>query len=114
MAKGVAASGEDAVLHMMETPEFAEATKAVVEDSVDKVLEHWSARLTVQVWGRLDVTDSKMETQRHLLSFVFDRSTGKYTPIRIWENPNDASDYLVMAQLVPHKKWKNEFSSIAE
>ena len=113
VARGIAAAGDDAVLRLMETPEFAAYTQAEVKASMAKVAEHWSARLSVHVWDRLDLTDSKMDTLRHLLSFVFDRSTGKYVPIRIWENPNDPSDYLVMTQLVPRDKWKAEFNSMA-
>ena len=113
VARGIAAAGDDAVLRLMETPEFAAFTQAEVKASMAKVAEHWSARLSVHVWDRLDLTDSKMDTLRHLLSFVFDRSTGKYVPIRIWENPNDPSDYLVMTQLVPRDKWKAEFNSMA-
>ena len=54
-----------------------------------------------------------METLRHLLSFVYDRTTDSYTPITIWENPNDESDVVVMAKLASRPARKSEFEKIA-
>ena len=40
-----------------------------------------------------------MDTLRHLLSFTYDRGSDKYVPIKIWVNPNDENDFLVMTRL---------------
>ena len=49
VASAIAASDDDAVLQMMQTPEFAEATKAEVQAAVAAVEEHWTAHLSVHV-----------------------------------------------------------------
>eukprot|EP00965_Chrysotila_dentata_P236192 6201174-Pleurochrysis_carterae.AAC.1 len=54
-----------------------------------------------------------METLRHLLSYVFDADTDIYRPIKIWENPNDLSDFLVMTQLASRQARKREFNALA-
>eukprot|EP00965_Chrysotila_dentata_P010914 355221-Pleurochrysis_carterae.AAC.1 len=55
-----------------------------------------------------------METLRHLLSFVFDPADDTYKPIRIWENPNDPTDFLVMAQLASRQAREKEFNTLAD
>eukprot|EP00965_Chrysotila_dentata_P056186 1863001-Pleurochrysis_carterae.AAC.1 len=80
---------------------------------MSKVSEHWTARLAVHVWDRLELSRSKMETLRHLLSYVFDAEADTYRPIRIWENPNDSTDFLVMTQLASRQSREKEFSSMA-
>eukprot|EP00965_Chrysotila_dentata_P116148 3839799-Pleurochrysis_carterae.AAC.1 len=55
-----------------------------------------------------------METLRHLLSFVFDPGDDNYKPIKIWENPNDPTDFLVMTQLASRQAREKEFSSLAD
>ena len=92
LGAGAARQGEDAVKRFMNTPEMVPYQKQIVSDSRAKVMEHWTARLAVHVWDRLELSEEKMETLRHLLSFVYDPETDKYVPIKIWENPNDASD----------------------
>eukprot|EP00965_Chrysotila_dentata_P047186 1565914-Pleurochrysis_carterae.AAC.1 len=53
-----------------------------------------------------------METLRHLLSYVYDKEADTYKPIRIWENPNDPSDFLVMASLASRQMREKEFDGI--
>uniref|UniRef100_A0A7S4BZD0 Uncharacterized protein n=1 Tax=Chrysotila carterae TaxID=13221 RepID=A0A7S4BZD0_CHRCT len=54
-----------------------------------------------------------MESLRHLWSFVYDKEDDKYKPTRIWENPNDPNDYLVMASLTSRQCREQEFDSMA-
>ena len=68
----------------------------------------------MHVWDRLDLSESKMETLRHLLSFVYNRETDNHDPIKIWVNPNDERDYLVMAKLASRPARKKEFNSMAQ
>ncbi|KAL1520725.1 hypothetical protein AB1Y20_022293 [Prymnesium parvum] len=73
--------------------------RRLVQEAIDKVQEHWSARHAIHVWDRLELSRSQMETLRHLLSFVYAYSTDKYAPIKVWQNPNDPSDYVSCPQL---------------
>ena len=83
VASAIADSGDDVVLNLMKTPEFAEATKAGVEAALAHVQEHWTARLSVHLWDRLGLSDRGMGLLRHLLSFVYDPDTKLYNPIKV-------------------------------
>eukprot|EP00965_Chrysotila_dentata_P178453 5893559-Pleurochrysis_carterae.AAC.1 len=57
-----------------------------------------------------------MEMLRHLLSFVFNPIAGvkgKYEPVKIWVNPNDERDFLVMAKLPARQAREVECERIA-
>ena len=54
-----------------------------------------------------------METLRHLLSFTYDRGSNQYKPIKVWENPHDESDFLVMTQLAGRRARHKDFNAIA-
>eukprot|EP00965_Chrysotila_dentata_P035043 1166271-Pleurochrysis_carterae.AAC.1 len=57
-----------------------------------------------------------MEMLRHLLSFVYNPLAGvkgKYEPVKIWVNPNDERDFLVMAKLPTRQAREAEYESIA-
>eukprot|EP00966_Prymnesium_polylepis_P323969 7380090-Prymnesium_polylepis.1 len=86
--------------------------KSIISGAVENILNHWTNRLAVHVWDRLDLSESKMETLRHLLSFVYNKQTDDYDPIKIWVNPNDERDYLVMAKLASRPARKARRSSI--
>ena len=86
----------------------AMATKAVV-----KVQAHWTARHAVHVWDRLELTRSKMETLRHLLSHTYNPVANAYNPIRVWEHPTDKSDFLLAPALAARHAREREFASIA-
>ena len=70
--------------------------------------------MAVHIWDRLNLSDSQYETLRHLLSFVYDRTTDNYNSIKIWVNPNDPEDYLCMTKLASRPSRKKEFNSIAD
>ena len=72
--------GQPAVRNLMNTPEFMPTHKAIVSESLDKAYDHWNARMAVHVWDRLELSDSKYETLRHLLSFVYDPFADGYVP----------------------------------
>ena len=62
----------------------------------------------------LELSDSKMETLRHLLSHVYDPETDHFVPIRVWENPEDNTDFVLTATLASRPSRKREFASIAD
>ena len=88
--------------------------KAIVQEVQARQAEHWNARMAVHVWDRLGLSDAKMETLRHLLTFTYDPKSDHYSPIKIWVNPNDPEDYLVMTKLASRQARKKEFNSIAD
>ena len=107
------AGGKEIAEKLLATPEFAAAQKPIVKETLNKVAEHWTARLSVHVWDRLHHSERSMETLRHLLSFTYDRPSNNYMPIKIWENPHDESDFLVMAQLAGRRARHADFNAIA-
>ena len=88
--------------------------KAVVKKAVGKLQIHWTPRHAVHVWDRLELTRSKMETLRHLLSHVYDPEINEYMPIRLWQNPTDDSDFVLTAALAGRHAREKEFAAIAE
>ena len=88
--------------------------KAIVKEVVGKVQNHWTPRHAVQVWDRLELTRAKMETLRHLLSHVYDPVADKYVPIRVWQNPNYNTDFVLTATLASRWAREQEFSAIAK
>ena len=60
---------------------------------------HWTARLSVHIWDRLDLSRDQMETLRHLLSYVYDPVTDSYEQIKVWRNENNPGDFVLMAAL---------------
>eukprot|EP00965_Chrysotila_dentata_P152410 5037493-Pleurochrysis_carterae.AAC.1 len=65
--------GSEGIQLLQQTPEFSVHDKDIVKGALDKVCAHWTARLSVHVWDRLELSRAKMETLRHLLSFVYDK-----------------------------------------
>ena len=55
--------------------------REVAEATVASLQEHWSARLSVHLQTRLDLSREGMERLRHLLSFVYDFASDKYHAI---------------------------------
>ena len=66
-----------------EASRFQHVAKAIAASAVAKVQEHWTARHSVHIWDRLELSRSQMESLYHLLSFVYDPATDKYVPIRV-------------------------------
>ena len=87
--------------------------KAVAKEAVTQVQNHWTARHAVHVWDRLELSRSQMETLRHLLSHVYNPEADAYVPIRAWENPNDATDFVFTASLASRYAREREFAAIA-
>ena len=87
--------------------------KAITQRAVDKIQSHWTARHAVHVWDRLELTRSQMETLHHLLTFIYDPVLDKFVPIRVWENPDDSSDFVLTAKLASRCAREKEYREIA-
>lgn len=106
--------GAEVARRLIDTPEFVHVQKEIVKETVQSIKDHWTARLAVHIWDRLELSDSKMEALRHFLSFIYDPASDSYKPIRVWVNPNDDDDYLVMASIASRPARKAEFESLAK
>eukprot|EP00965_Chrysotila_dentata_P009025 293530-Pleurochrysis_carterae.AAC.1 len=63
VAKALQSSnGKDGIARLMQTPEFIAHDKDVAKQTLNKMEEHWTARFSVHVWDRLELSRSKMET----------------------------------------------------
>jgi hypothetical protein len=98
---------------LMDTAPFVNLQQRIVEDAVAKVQEHWSARLAVHVWDRCELSRSKMETLRHLLSFIYDPIIDDYVPVKVWVNPRDPAQYVLSAQLASRQRREADFRMLA-
>lgn len=63
---------------LVEAHTFQPVAKGIATDVFAKLQSHWTARHSVHVWDRLELSRSQMETLYHLLSFVYDPVIDKY------------------------------------
>ena len=69
---------------VMATKPFETYHRATAAAVIAKVEEHWSARMSVHIWDRLDLSRRGMEKLRHLLSFIFNPVLNMYIPLAVW------------------------------
>jgi hypothetical protein len=81
------------------TAPFQALHREVAEATVASLQEHWSARLSVHLQTRLDLSREGMERLRHLLSFVYDFASDKYHAIKVWVNETDDADFVTAVSL---------------
>lgn len=94
--------------------DFASQVRRVVQGALAAVSERWSARLSVHIWDRLELSRNRMDDLRHLLSFVYKPLTDKYEQIMVWQNPHDENDQLEMPCLVGRAGREKLFGKMAE
>ena len=102
------------VRELSETPPFAQLHKETAMRTVDLTQDHWTARLSVHLQTRLDLSRDGMDILRHLLSFIYNPTTDTYDPIKVWVNPSDSSDCVETAHLVGRTLREREYRSIAK
>ena len=93
---------------------FRKLRKELICGALDKWQLHWSARHALHVWDKLDLSRSQFETLRHLLSLIYDPVTGKYMPIKVWEDPDDPKSCVVACQLAPRKPREALYHQLAD
>lgn len=99
---------------LAECAEFASESKRIVSKAMSVIVERWSARLSVHVWDRLELSRRRMDDLMHLLSFVYDPTSDKYHRIIVWTNPNDEKDVVVMPRLVGREGREKLFAQMAD
>lgn len=98
---------------LMATPPFRAYTKQAVAEAIEMLQDHWSARLSVHLQSRLDLSRVGMDKLRHLLSYVYDPEPDLYKPIKVWQNPDDESSFVLAPSLVGRSLREKLYKEIA-
>ena len=101
----------DQLQALMDTPTIQRTAARAAADSIQK---HWTPRLSVHLWDRLELSRRACETQRHLLSCLYYPSIDKYVPLALWTNPEDSSDYVPFPVLPGRYLREKEYAEIAD
>ena len=88
--------------------------KKIVQAAAARQAAHWSARLSVHLWDRLNLSRPKMEDLRHLLSYTYSPVTDDYTPNILWQNPYNPMDLVPAVPLVGRFGRERLFNELAE
>lgn len=80
--------------------QFVSQVKRIIQLALAGITEHWSARLSVHLWDRLELSRDRMEMLRHLLSFTYNSASDKYNPIPVWTNPWKKDDVISAPAIV--------------
>lgn len=92
---------------------FQRIAKQIVTDAVGEIQKRWSARHSVHIWDRLELSRSQMETLTHLLSFEYSPEHDAYHRQVVWENPKEPSDFVLCPRLAPRYVREREYAAIA-
>lgn len=79
---------------LAESAGFRKLRRLLVQEAMDAIQVHWSARHALQLWDKLELSRSQFDTLRHILSFVYDPDTDKYDSIIVWQDTNDSNCYV--------------------
>jgi hypothetical protein len=93
--------------------EFAGESKRIAQGVLNVISARWSARLSVHLWDRLELSRSRMDDLRHLLSFEYDPISDAYNPITVWVNPGCATEILTMPCVVGRAGRERLFAKLA-
>ena len=118
VALGIERGGKGAALSVVRelgaTPSFSQLLKETAQRTVELTQDHWTARLSVHLQTRLDLSRDGMDRLRHLLSFIYCPVADSYMPIKVWVNPTDTTDCVETAQLVGRTLREREYKVIAD
>ena len=92
---------------------FAPQCRRIVQGAVDVMSLRWSARMSLHIWDRLELSRARMDDLRHLLSFVYDALSDSYERIILWQNEHDPSDFIAMPPLVGRDGRERLFGRLA-
>ena len=96
---------------LQEIPNVLRAAAMKISDTIQK---HWTPRLAVHLWERLNLSRSECETQRHLLSFKYlPFPQDLYEPLLLWQNPADPEDCVPFPILPGRYAREREHAAIA-
>ena len=91
-----------------------EVQRSAMQAAAKTMQEHWTPRLTVFLWDRLELSRRECENMRNLLSFKYHpQPLDKYIPLRLWENPDDPDDFVAFPILPGRYARENEYAALA-
>ena len=93
---------------------FAGESKRLAQHVVDAIAQRWSARLSVHLWDRLELSRSRMDDLRHLLSFEYAPNSDTFAPVVVWQHPTDSHDTVVMPPLRGRAAREKLFAELAD
>ena len=99
---------------LMQADRVVEITKRMAQGVAAKQQAHWTALHAVHIWDRLELSREQMESLRHLLSFIYNPATNEYEPIKVWENKEDKTDFVLSARLAGRTLREAKYCEIAK
>ena len=102
---------------LAESAAFAGVAKQIVRGAVKRISDHWTPRMAVHIWDRMELSREKMETLRHLLSFIYDPLTDRYNQLKAWVHPTNPADFIAgpcLAGRHNREKLVNELADACE
>ena len=95
---------------IMDSPDLQRSAAKAVGRAIQ---DHWTPRLAVHLWDRLELSRRECDTQRHLLSCMYYPSIDKYVPLHMWTNPMDPDDFVEFPMLPGRYLREKEYEKIA-
>ena len=99
---------------LVESGAFAGECKKIVNKAMGVIQDRFSARLSVHLWDRLELSRRKMDDLMHLVSCIYRPLSNSYDRIVVWVNPDDPNDFLEMPIIVGRAGRESLFSTLAE
>ena len=89
--------------------------KQMAQAASDSIQKHWTPRLAVHLWDRLELSREECNTERHLLSFRYEpKPVDRYIPLRLWENPDDPDDFVSFPILPARHAREKEYRTMVQ
>ena len=104
----------DRLRELADSAGFAAQAKRIVGGALSVISDRWSARLSVHVWDRMNLSRRRMDDLQHLLSSVYDPLKDSYQRIVVWRHPTDSNNMLTMPQLVGRAGREQLFAKLAD
>ena len=75
---------------------------------------HWTPRLSVHLWDRLNLSRRGCEDLRHLISYKYEPADDTYRNLPLWVNPEDPTDSVWYPVLPGRHAREKEHAEIAD
>ena len=94
--------------------QLPEVQKKAAQRVADVMQKHYTPRLAVFLWDRLDLSRREYDHLRHLICFKYHPPpVDNFIPLRLWEHPDDKDDFVDYPILPGRYAREREFASIA-
>ena len=93
---------------------FAGEAKRIAKSVIDVISRRWTARLSIHLWDRLELSRRRMDDLMHLLSFVYRPLSDTYERIVVWQHPSNKNDVLYSPAIVGRAGREADFAELAD